>query len=71
MMMMTTTTMMMMMMMTTMTMMTTTMMRGGELSNVMLFGSGFLVMQWHIPEECNHKIYIIYILTSKSESLKL
>ena len=57
---------MMMMMMTT-----TTMMRWGETSNVMFFGSGFLVMQWHIPEECNHKIDIIYILTSKSESLKL
>jgi len=47
------------------------MMRGGEMSNVMLFGSGFPVMQWHIPEEYNCKIYIIYILTSKSESLKL
>jgi hypothetical protein len=56
-----------MMMMMTMTTMT----RGGEMSNVMLFGSGFPVMQWHIPEECNHKIYKIYILTSKSESLKL
>jgi len=47
------------------------MMRGGEMSNVMLFGSGFPVMQWYISEDCNHKIYIIYILTSKSESLKL
>jgi len=35
------------------------------------FGSGFPVMQWHIPEERNHKINIIYILTSKSDSLKL
>jgi hypothetical protein len=45
--------------------------RGGEMSNVMLFGSGFPVMQWHIPEECNRKIYVIYVLTSKSASLKL